>query len=501
MGIVVERGYEDAIAAEVLVRLRARKQQEQAERERLVPDIVTWAEEHFWIPELNGPIQIAPYQAACFREALAIDADGQFRYSTVIWSDIKKSIKSTLAAALILWWADTHQWASIKIIGNDLKQADSREAFYARRAIELNKDYFQGQRQVRMKPSGYLIEFPLTHSRIEAIPIDPGGEAGGNDDLVVYTELWAWKHEAAKRMWTESTLSPTKFGHSLRWVETYAGFTGESPILEGLYEQGVKSGERLNLGIDDLEVFANRPARLFALWNTKPRLAWQIPAYYAQEAATLTENEFQRVHRNAWVGSTAEAIPEAWWDACPDALPLAPDDKTTPLVIAVDASVSGDCTAINVVSRHPTMPGHVVQRGCQVWAPPVGGKMDYGATLSPAVDWWVEHHNVVEVAFDPYQLHHWANQQRQKPRTSWYREFAQGPERLKADKQLVDLVRERKLHHLGNADQREHIGNCAAKIPTEEPNKLRLVKKADSKKIDLAVTLSMAAAECLRLNL
>ena len=26
---------------------------------------------------------------------------------------------------------------------------------------------------------------------IEAIPIDPAGEAGGNDDLIIFSELWA----------------------------------------------------------------------------------------------------------------------------------------------------------------------------------------------------------------------------------------------------------------------------------------------------------------------
>jgi hypothetical protein len=497
---------QDPIEMTKALRLAALRLKHKRDHLALVPEqvgIVEWAQEYFYVPELQGPIQLAPYQAACLREALSTDDDGTFHYSTIVWSDIKKSIKSCLAAAVILWWADTHPWSSIKIVANDLKQADSREAFYARRAIELNKAYFIDQRHCKVKPSGYTIEFPLTHSRIEAIPIDPAGEAGGNDDLVVYTELWAWKHTAAKRLWTESTLSPTKYGRSLRWVETYAGFTGESPVLERLYEQGVTNGELLDLGDDlgDLEVYANDSARLFCLWNTTPRLTWQTADYYAQEAAILPPNQFLRVHRNQWVGSEAEAMPLEWWDACLDAMPLAADDKTTAIVLAVDASVSGDCTGINAVSRHPTIAGHVVQRGCQAWVPPQGGKMDYRTTLTPAVDWWVEHHNVVEVAYDPYQLEHWANEQRSKDRPAWYRPFPQGGDRLIADKRLVDVVRDRQIHHLGDTTQREHIGNANAKVPADEPNKLRLVKKGESRKIDLAVTLSMAVQEALRLNI
>jgi phage terminase large subunit-like protein len=465
-----------------------------AEEGRLDP--AAWAEKYFYVPETDDHrLVLDPYQKQALREALSVDERGLFRYSTIVWSDIKKSIKSTIAGALILWWADTHEWASIKIVANDLKQADSREAFYARRAIELNKDYFIGQRHVKVTPSGYTIEFPLTHSRVEAIPIDPGGEAGGNDDLVVYTELWAARNTAAQRMWTETTLSPTKFGRSLRWVETYAGFDGESPILQNLYRQGVENGERLD---PDLEMFANHAARLFCLWNTVPRLAWQTPEYYAQEAATLTENEFDRVHRNRWVSSVSIAIPSPWWEACRDPMPLVPGDRT-PLVIAVDASTKHDCTGLVVVSRHPKESTHVCERHCQAWYPSPALPMDYTRTLTPAIRELCKNYNVVQICYDPYQLHQWATDLRNEG-LAWLREFPQGEDRLKADKGLVDLVRERRLHHRGDAELGQHIGNCNAKAAPEQDNKLRLIKKAEDRKIDLAVCLSMAASECLRLN-
>src|SRR6185295_9460826 len=153
------------------------------------------------------------------KEAERKDASGQYVYSVIIWSDIKKSIKSSIAAAVALYRAEQVRYGSIKIVANDLKQADSRVAFYARRAMELNPAHFSSW---KIKPSGYRIETP-NHTVIEAIPVDPKGEAGGNDDLIIFSELWAANQTAAQRMWTEMTLSPTKYGYSQRWVETYAG--------------------------------------------------------------------------------------------------------------------------------------------------------------------------------------------------------------------------------------------------------------------------------------
>lgn len=455
-------------------------------------------ETHFKVPELpDGFIQVAPYQARCLREALSVDENGLYRYSTVVWSDLKKSIKSTLTAAVALWLADMRPWTSIKIVANDLKQADSREMFYIRRAIEMNRAYFGRQRAVKIR--GYRIEFPQNHSVIEAVALDPKGEAGGNDDLVVFTELWAAKSKAALQMWTEMTLSPTKYGKSMRWVETYAGFDGESPLLQRLYDQATKEGR--TLWADEPDVFVNEPARLFCLWNTTPRLDWLTPEYYAQEAATLTETEFLRVHRNQWQASVNAYIPEAWWFACLDADILAPP-KSVPVVIGVDASVSGDCTALVAVALHPALKEHIVVFHTQVWLPAdcPGGKMDYDATLTPAIEALCQKHNVVQIAYDPYQLHHWAMQLRQRD-IAWFREFNQGGDRLQADKRMYDLIRDRKLHHNGDKTLTEHVLGCNAKVAPGEDTKLRLVKRSDDYKIDAAVATSMACHEISRLDL
>ena len=74
-------------------------------------------------------------------------------------------------------------------------------------------------------------------------------------------------------------------------------------------------------------------------------------------------------------------------------------------------------------------------------------------------------------------------------------------ERLIADKGLYDLIVNRRIRHDGNLDLREHLTNANAKQAANVDTRLRIVKKSDARKIDLAVCLSMACQESLRLNL
>ena len=88
---------------------------------------------------------------------------------------------------------------------------------------------------------------------------------------------------------------------------------------------------------------------MFCLWNCSPRMPWQTPSYYASEAATLTDVEFNRMHRNQWGTSENTFIPYAWWEACKGELPTFA--RGVPIVIGIDAAVSGDCFAMVGVSR------------------------------------------------------------------------------------------------------------------------------------------------------
>lgn len=473
----------NAVDAEIEIRRRAADPNKAWDRFLVPADPVEWIVEHFRIPETaDHKLVLGDYQRAVLSRVLKEDNAGDFPYSIIVWGDIKKSIKSCIAAGVVLWMCWHKPWSSVKIVANDLKQADSRVSYYVRRAIQLNPDM---AKFVKVKPSGYTVDFP-NNSHIEAIPVDPSGEAGGNDDMIVFSELWAAKNDLAKRMWTEMTLSPTKMGKSFRWVETYAGFDGESPLLEQLYHQGVKEGFAPEWAWDivpPLPVFENLPARLILMWNDEPRLPWQTHAYYAQEEAVLTPSEFSRVHRNQWAGSNQAFVPIEWWDACLHR-EITPN-KDESMVIAMDAAVSNDLFAVVGVAGVDGENYRVAYSNA--WKARKGHKIDFDEVRSEVVR-LLNEHNVIEVAYDPYQLEDMAGHLKREL-IAHVHTFNQAGPRLIADKGLFDSIRDKHIWHGGDIDLREHVMNSNAK---QDQGRLRLVKRNELLKIDLAVALSMA---------
>jgi len=448
------------------------------------PDPIHFIQTNFYIPETGQPLELHESQIVPLREALAKDPDGNFRYSLVIWSSVKKSAKTTIAAAVCLWMMWQRPWSSAKLIANDLRQANTRVFEYIKRAVLLHPEW----RSV-CKVVNYKIYLP-NHSTIEAIPIDPEGEAGGNDDFVEYTELWGWKSEAEKRLWTESTLSPTKFGRSMRWVDTYAGEEGESPVLEPMYERVVKNGECID---EFYEMY--RSGRTFALWCTQHHLPYQTEEYLNQERESLLPSEFDRVHGNRWSTSSEAFVPITAWDAC--RMPVAEMPamtKDTPIILSLDAGVSNDLFALTGVSGNTL--GKYYVRFAVSWKAPAGQHVDFGGEKGPewTVRWLIENYNVVEVCYDPYQLEDMAQRLR-KDMVCFLYEFNQGKPRAVADKGLYDAILHRDIYHDGDEKLREHIAN--ANRQTTDDNKLRIVKRAPEKKIDLTVSLSMALSRAI----
>jgi len=477
--------------------------------------LVTWIKRNFYIPEtkndpkLKGRIGLQPYQEDALREALAVDENGNFKYSIIVWSDIKKSAKSTIAAAVNLARAWHTEYGEFYVVANDLKQADSRVAHYLRRAVQLSPGLKKECRVV-----GYRTMLP-NGGFIEAVPIDPSGEAGSNADQITFSELWGANEKAKQHMWSEMTVPPTKYGRSFRWVESYAGFIEESKLLYSLYDLGVNKGRMLWTDklypVTDgepapLELYVNDDAGMLCLWNTKPRCPWQSAAYYRSEEKLLLPNEFQRVHRNQWVSSTETFIPMELYDRCNRANEWPQIDfRTHPMVISVDAGISSDTFSVWMGCRHPVYKDDVVKVYSRKWEAKKGVIDFQGTAENPGPEMeilrLIKEYNVTWLTYDQYQLHDMM-QRLKKMGLTIIKKFGQENLRLVSDTQLRTLVRERRYWHRGEPDDREHFQNANALINSEkDDNKLRIVKRSEDLKIDLAVAASMGSYYVLYLNL
>jgi len=183
------------------------------------------------------------------------------------------------------------------------------------------------------------------------------------------------------------------------------------------------------------------------------------------------------------------------WDVLQEELP--PLDRRAPMSIALDAGVSNDTFALVGVTRHPARDrkDDVAVRVVKTWVPN-GRVLDFNA-IEKEIHEILDTFNVIEVAYDPFQLHQMSQRLGQRV---WTNEFKQTSARAIADKNLRDMIVGRRLAHNGDQTLRMHVANSKARFDAGG-DKLRIVKGNPKDKIDACVALSMATMRCLELNL
>ncbi len=187
------------------------------------------------------------------------------------------------------------------------------------------------------------------------------------------------------------------------------------------------------------------------------------------------------------------------WDNCREELP--PLTRRTPLLLGADAGISNDTFALVAVSRHPANHEHVAVRWARVYVPTGGAALDFDAIQADILA-FLRAHNVVELCYDPLHIHQMMTNIRQRGLCK-VDPFHQGQERLIADYSVRQMIIQQRIawaaDPVGAGDLlilRQHLDNADAK--KDASDRLRIVKRADSLKIDAAVTLSMATHRCLK---
>jgi hypothetical protein len=126
----------------------------------------------------------------------------------------------------------------------------------------------------------------------------------------VFDELWGYTSERSHRLWDEMVPPPTR-KIACRLTVTYAGFEGESNLLEGLYKRG--------LGGEQVELDLYRAGGLLMLWSHHFTAPWQTDDWREQMREQLRPNAYLRMIENRWVSSDSTFVEMEWWDACTDA--------------------------------------------------------------------------------------------------------------------------------------------------------------------------------------
>jgi hypothetical protein len=149
-----------------------------------------------------------------------------------------------------------------------------------------------------------------------AIASDAAGAAGHNASFICFDELWGIQSERGRRFWDEMSTSPVR-KISARLTTTYAGYSGESELLEELYKRGLAQPQ---IGKD---LYAG--AGLLMFWSHQPVAPWQSQAWLDEQRRSLRPNQYLRQIENRFVTSESAFLPPGSWDACID-------DKLTPVI-------------------------------------------------------------------------------------------------------------------------------------------------------------------------
>ncbi len=218
--------------------------------------------------------------------------------------------------------------------------------------------------------------------------------------------------------------------------------------------------------------------------------------YTQQRRQSLTEAEARVLLGAEWedIDEVTRFLPSMLlWDACKDDLP--PLAAHEPLVVILDGADVHDSFGLIGITAHPTRPQCRAIRFAYEWKPPKNGIIDhYGDESDPGPYWIIAHtiapkYALVQVSFDPAGLYQLANRLMNEGIVQCV-PFGQQADRLIADKLFFDDIISRNIWHDGNDDLRRHISNADRK-PDPQSRRLRIVKREDELKIDLAVCASM----------
>jgi hypothetical protein len=440
-------------------------------------DAATFIEQTLVNPETDELFVLTQAELLFLDHAFDMTPDGRLHRPELVWSAPKKSGKTAFAAMLLLY--------AVRVLGgrfaegfccaNDLEQSQGRVFAAAARIVEasplLAADAWVTARTITFRSTG---------ATITAIASDYAGAAGANPTITVFDELWGYASERAHRLWDEMVPPPTR-KVACRLTVTYAGYEGESELLESIYKRGM-AGEQL---APDLYAAGG----LLMFWTHAFVAPWQTEAWREQMRALHRPTAYLRQIENRWVSTESTFVDLEWWDACtdPSAAPVI-SDRALSVYVGVDASVKRDSTAV-VACTYERASHKVRLVSHRIFQPSPDDPLDFERTIEAEVLNLTNRFRVREVRYDPYQMASTA--QRLTARRVPMVEFAQTMGNLtEASSNLYERIKGRNLVAYPDDMLRLAIQRS---IAVENSRGWRITKEKASHKIDVVVALAQAA--------
>jgi hypothetical protein len=437
-----------------------------------------FVEEALHDPETGKPFRLLDVERAFLEHAFQVDGSGRMLFPELLYGAPKKSGKTAFGAIFMLTMVLLYggRFSEGYAAANDLEQATGRVFQAARRIVECSPLLAPWAEIMRDK-----IIFPtFAGASISAIASDYAGAAGSNPSITVFDEAWAYTSERSRRLFDESVPPPTR-QMACRLTVTYAGFEGESSLLEELYKRGLSQPE-IGPGL-------HAGDGILMSWQHGPIAPWQTESWLDQMRRSLRANQFLRMIENRFVTSESSFVDLDSWDACvdPQWSPMirAPD---LPVYVAVDASHKHDSTAIvaTAFDRDTQKVRLIFHR---VFQPSPDQPLDFESTIEATLHDLTQRFQVRKVLCDPWQLQ--AVIQRLGRAGIAIEEFPQSSPNLTTIGQgLFDLVQGRNLVLYPDAAMRLAASRAVA---VETSRGWRISKEKQSHKIDVIIALAMAA--------
>lgn len=271
---------------------------------------------------------------------------------------------------------------------------------------------------------------------------------------------------------------------SCRLTVTYAGFSGESELLEKLYERGLAQPQ---VGTD---LYAGDGLLMF--WSHVPIAPWQTDEWVEQMRRSLRPNQFLRMIENKFTSTEENFVEMAWWDACCTGRPVVADADLG-VFVAVDASVKRDSTAITATTWDRAVK-KVRLLNHRIFTPSAAAPINFESDIENTILDMCRRYRVRAVFYDPWQMQ--SSAQRLIKAGVRMEEFPQSmPNLTAASQNLYELIKGQNLIAYPDDDIRLAISRAVA---VEGARGWRITKEKTSHKIDVVVALGMAALACVQ---